>query len=212
MDLLELRGALARVIRMSEGAASAIADDDRLRRFGILLPLLLIGPGAAATVMYEWVLVGSEGMDRTETAIRLVIVGTPVAYGIWLGWAAAIEVILRVLWRTTLDRWRLLGAMGYASWPLVALWFFWLPDWLQGSVMTLGMTGVWIVASVMVIWFVYTLRAVQEIVPQAEERQLWFATTVGYLGAAAVLMAIGNRWAIAPWISVFTRASDRFIG
>ncbi len=212
MDLLTLRQTLKAVILMSEGAFTAIADDRQLRRLGVLLPFLLIGPGAAATVMYQWVLVGSEGMDRTETAIRLVIVGTPTAFAIWVGWAVAIEVILRVLWGTTIDRSRLLGAMGYASWPLVALWFFWLPDWWQGSVMTLGMTGVWIVASVMVIWFVYTLRAVQEIVSFAEERQLWFATTVSYLGAAAVLMAVGNRWAISPWISVFTRATDRYIG
>jgi hypothetical protein len=102
--------------------------------------------------------------------------------------------------------------MGFASWPLVALWFFWLPDWLQGLVMMLGMTGIWIVASVMVIWFVYTLRVVQEIVPGSEECQLWFATMVGYLGAAAELMAISNRGAVSPWISVFARASNRYIG
>jgi len=178
----------------------------------MLLPFLLIGPGAAATVMYQWVLVGSEGMDRTETVIRLVIVGTPTAFAIWVGWAAAIEVILRALRGTKLDRGSLFGAMGFASWPLVALWFFWLPDWLQGLVMMLGMTGIWIVASVMVIWFVYTLRVVQEIVPGSEECQLWFATMVGYLGAAAELMAISNRGAVSPWISVFARASNRYIG
>ena len=123
-----------------------------------------------------------------------------------------IERVLRVRWRLVVGRGQLLGAMGFASWPLVFLWLYWLPDWLQSARRTLGLTGVWIVAAVGVLWFVYTLRAVREVVPEVEERQAMLATTGGFLVAMAMLMALGNRWAIAPWITVFTRAADKYIG
>lgn len=197
---------------MSEGAFASVAADRQLTRTGLLLPALLIAPGAVATVIYMAVLVGFDRMDRTETVLRQVVLGTPVGVAAWLLWALLIEAALRIRWQLSVDRTRLLGAMGFAAWPLVVLWFFWLPDWLQGDRRTLGQTGVWIVAAVGIVWFVYTLRAVREVVPLAEDRQSTLATTAGFLVALAVLMAAGNRWAVAPWISVFTRASDLYIG
>lgn len=197
---------------MSDGAFIAIAADRQLRRIGAVLPAVLIAPGTVATVLYAGVLLTFDRIDRTETVIRQVVIGTPVGIAAWLLWALLIEFALRLYWRRQVDRGALLGTMGFASWPLVILWFFWIPDWLQGAERSLGQTGVWIVAAAGVLWLVYTLRAVREAVPLASERQVLLATTGGFLVATALLMAVGNRWAIAPWISVFTRAHDIYIG
>lgn len=212
MELARFRNALVETVRMSDGAFAAVVADPRLRLVGAVLPAALIAPGTVATVVYAGVLLTFDRIDRTETVIRQVLIGTPVGIATWLLWALVIGLGLRLYWRCAVDRGAVLGAMGFAAWPLVILWFFWIPDWLQGAERSLGQTGVWIVAAASVLWLIYTLRAVREAVPSASERQVLLATTAGFLVASAFLMAVGNRWAIAPWISVFTRAHDIYIG
>ena len=71
---------------MSDGAFAAISADPRLRRIGAVLPAALIAPGTVATVLYTGVLLTFDRIDRTETVIRQVVIGTPVGIATWLLW------------------------------------------------------------------------------------------------------------------------------
>jgi hypothetical protein len=212
VDLEFLFGSLWRVMTLEDRAFETVATDDRLRRVGLLLPALLIALGGVATVLYRLVLENAADTDRSEAVIRFVVIGTPVTFGLWVLWALLIEGSLRFRWRVPVDRGGLLGAMGFASWPLVALWLYWVPDWLQGSQLTFGHTSVWIIASVGVAWLVYTLRAARAAIPAAREGWVTIVTTGSFIVLMGVFMGLANKWAVAPWISPLTRATDKFVG
>ena len=71
---------------MSDGSFAAVAADARLCRAGLILLFVLIAVGTVATVIYSAVLIGFDRMDRTETVLRQVLIGTPTGVAVWLLW------------------------------------------------------------------------------------------------------------------------------
>ncbi len=201
LDAASVLPVLRRVAALEPGVFAEVAVNPALTAPATAIPAASAFAAALGATLFN-ALLYPETMSLMGLFLRQLVLGTVAG---WLAWAVWLQVTMVLLARggASVERERLLRALGFAIVPYALLVFLWVPNLAQGNQFALGDLSAALLAAVLVLVPLWMRCAIREVVPAAPERLVTTSCLGGFLVAFTLLTLLGSWAGVAPGYAVF---------